>query len=175
MFKQLMALLLFVSAIFVFYPLFNDLNALNTLGLDNTLVSMLIFGVILIYVFAFSVLAWLPASSSLNVKDLVDVEDCPSCGEESLNKVRLNVAESSDSAAPRKLALNVEYCTGCKKISVDGQEIRKGGLYDYIEDSLISVYGNKAPMEKNESFNTKDFDELLIDIDKAKKAKSKNN
>jgi len=169
-----MALLLFVSAILVLYPLASALNAVNTLGIDNTNLTMLLFGVIFIYVFAFSALAYLPEGKSVKVQDLVNIEECPDCGEESLTKVHLNLKESNSAKAnPRMLSLAIEYCTNCKKIWVDGQEIRKGGLYDYIENQLISVYGNEAPIEKNETFDTKDFDELLADIEKAKKAKGR--
>src|ERR1017187_1095708 len=143
--KLLLALLLLLSAIFVFYPMVNSLDTLNRIGADNTLATMQIFGFILLYIFAFTVLSWLPDKSSLNVQDLVDVQDCPNCGEEAMNKVHLNVNESNDSkTTPRKLSMGIEYCTKCKKIWVDGQEIRKGGLYDYIESSLVSVYGNEA-------------------------------
>jgi Zn-finger nucleic acid-binding protein len=176
MFKKFMALLLFISAIFVFYPQFKALDAVNTvsnygINVDTSVIGIQMFGYLLLYVFAFGVLAWLPDKATVKVQDLVSLQDCPNCGEESLNKVRLNVNDSTN-LKPR-ISLGIEYCTNCKKIWVDGGEIIKGGLYDYIENSLISVYGNEAPMEKNETFNPQDFDELLSDVVKAKKAKSK--
>jgi len=120
----------------------------------------------MLYAIGFIVIALLPEKATINVKELVDVQDCPSCCKESLSKVKLNVIESVEN--PRKLALSIEYCNECKKIWVDGQKLEIGDLYNYIENSLVSVYGDEAPLSKDEIFSSEDFDTLLADIEKAK-------
>ncbi len=101
------------------------------------------------------------------------LNDCPNCGENSLSKVKLMVREHTDSKDDdlqegRKSYFRVEYCNHCDYRRLDGQQIRKGAFYDYLEDSIISKYGKDVPYEINLDFELLDFEELLQDIAKAK-------